>query len=321
MTLKLSLGAPSVDLKSNFADFEAFSFKREVLSTILWGGHFRRILFQESNSRFSPGHLLSRKKNSQRMQVLICKSHRACLVHKKEQAEHSVCRLLTRYIPDKSKDFPGVWLRVTEDGEATKGGSWMLLICKPCGYCLVDDDSTVSCPRCNQRKMVISHRKNNGVVDGFIDADGSLVRLARDLFWHKDCCFACRTRFPTWKACLEHITVQNLEDFEPPQGVGWVLSKDQPHRRRCTGFFVCCHCLLSGHLNCWIDKFAYRDFGQLCRVCNSKAYMKPAMMWQSKLRGTTTRGLQGYDLSKHDQSRCEACAYDCCDYIRLAFVG
>lgn len=198
----------------------------------------------------------------------------------------------------------GVWLKA----DRNEGGCWKLLICGGCCFCLISDKDE-SCPRCKKKNMIISHRKNNGVIDGFIDSDGRLRNLALDLFWNRSCCFACRQNFHSWRELLEHLKASPLASFEFKSK--WVLSKYQMHRTKCTGLFICCHCLLSGQLRVWIDKFAYRDYGQLCEFCNSDLYMKPVMMWQ----GTSNISRPRYDVSEHDQSRCEACSLKLCVYV------
>jgi hypothetical protein len=217
---------------------------------------------------------------------------------------HQGCNSKTVYVRDRSG--MGVWLPANRE----EGGCWKLLICDRCRYCLISD-CTESCPRCYKKDMRISHRKNNGVIDGFMDSPGPLTRLAMKLFWdqQQQCCFACRVSFPSSWELLSHLKAMRLSALKINSK--WVFSKLQTHRTKCTGMFVCCHCLLSGRLTVWKDKFAYRDYGQLCIFCNSGIWIKPVMMWQ----GTSNISRPVYDVSEHETARCEACFLNKCVYV------
>lgn len=246
------------------------------------------------------------------MKIFFCKEHHCGLMHREELIAHQLCPVKSVGIPDPSG--LGVWLSA-EQAEAETSGCWKLLICTKCNYCLITDTpETSSCVRCHSRNsMNLSHRKNNGVMDGFRDAlSDPLVKVAIKLFWDAEegCCFACRASFPTSHDLLFHIRASYLTIHETPQS-NWVFSKLQFQRTKCTGKFVCCHCLLSGRLSTWTSSFAYRDYGQLCRVCNSGLWIKPVLMWQAR---TLYRTRLSFDRSEHERERCEACFKNVCVY-------
>ena len=132
-------------------------------------------------------------------------------------------------------------------------------------------------------------------------------------------CERCRERFPDKVHFFAHasssLTV-GIRMVPPPfhNILGrWVKRRDFAGENS-FGFYQCCNCTkLRGLKTIWISAYAYKSYGQGCKVCNDKLWVNAIFLWQNY--DWNHRGVKGHKTyEKHLKDLCEACDLGFCRY-------